>query len=159
MRPAEEAWKPAVSVLNALTQIACGALAELTAAAEESPRLSTPKPLAVRPNWLVVSMTSFPARAPGPPACSIAVSTIPQGTEKTTTSACLTAPARVAGGGPDLGRQGRELVLIPGEADGDVVPGGGVQPGQVAADMPGADDGDACHVFPFSMASMLEFKH
>ena len=25
LRPAEEAWKPAVSVLNALTQIACGA--------------------------------------------------------------------------------------------------------------------------------------
>jgi hypothetical protein len=48
VRPAEEAWKPAVSVLNALTQVACGA-----------------------------------------------------------------------------------------------------QPGQVAADTPGADDGDACHVFPF----------
>ena len=37
---------------------------------------------------------------------------------------------RVAGGGADLSRQSGELVLVPGEADGHVVPGGGVQPGQ-----------------------------
>jgi hypothetical protein len=113
VRPAEEAWKPAVSVLNALTQVAWGALAELTAAAEESPRSSTPKPLAVRPNWLAVSMTSFPARVPGPPACSIAASTIAQGTEMTTTSACATARAGSVAAAPIWAARAETLSVCP----------------------------------------------
>src|SRR5579859_1601661 len=84
VRPDADAWKPAVRVLNALTQAAPGALAALTSAALLPSRSRTPKPPPVWPNWLVVSITILPASASAPPAWARAVSTAAQGTGLTT---------------------------------------------------------------------------